>query len=88
MLRSIIRSAASARAASDVGDRVKGHDDVEVADVGVQGRVQHALLGHLPAQRHPPGAELAQQVGQRGLVEEPVVARLRLATRVRANHWK
>ena len=50
MLRSIICSAASREVRVDVGDGVAGHADLVAAQVGVERRVEDALLGDLPGE--------------------------------------
>jgi hypothetical protein len=56
----------------DRRDGVRGHRHLEVADVGVQRRVQDALLGHLPAEHDALDPARGQQVGQRRLEEDGV----------------
>src|SRR5947209_6756052 len=43
----------------DVGHAVAAHRDLEPAHVGVEGRVENALLGDLPGQDHPADLLLA-----------------------------
>jgi hypothetical protein len=52
----------------DAGDGVVRDVDVEVADVGVERRVQDALLGDLADEDQLVDLRLAQQVLQRRLV--------------------
>ena len=85
MLSSISSSAASARCSWIVRDRVARDDHLQVADVGVERRVEHALLGDLADQHHALDVVLAAQVLQRRL-EEDRVARLDHEQRVVA--WR
>jgi hypothetical protein len=56
----------------DVGHRVTGDGDLEMAHVGIEGAVQDALLGHLSGQQHPLDAGLPEQVLERSRVEGAV----------------
>ena len=56
----------------DAGDRVLRQGDVQVADVRVQGGVQHALFGDLAGQHHGAHAQLPQEVGEGCVVEDRV----------------
>src|SRR3954468_7633819 len=58
----------------DVGHGVAGHHDLEVAQVGVEGRVEDALLGDHAGHDDPVDALLAEHVLDRGAVEHRVAA--------------
>jgi len=74
MLRSISRSAASARLVVDRRAGVPGDRHGELADVGVERGVEDALLGHLSAEHEALDAVLAQQVVERRLPKDRVAA--------------
>jgi hypothetical protein len=69
----------------DVRHRVARDDDVEVADVRVERRVEDALLRHLADEHDPLDVLLREQVLQRRLVEDRV-PRLDDEQRVVARH--